>query len=81
MKVLNQFGEASGGRAWEIAEATFGRNMDAVIDTLAAELRSQYSMGFVSDRPPEISEFRTLKLSTKQKGLVVQTRERYWAKA
>jgi hypothetical protein len=37
-------------------------------------------LGFISDHPNEISEFRTLKLSTKQKGLIVQSRERYWAK-
>ena len=36
------------------------------------ELRSQYSLGFISDEPNEISEFRALKLSTKQKSLVVQ---------
>ena len=46
MKVLNRFGEASGGRAWEISEAAFGKNMDAVLDTIAAELRSQYSIGY-----------------------------------
>jgi hypothetical protein len=45
MQVLNRFGEASGGRAWEISEAAFGKNMNAVLDTIAAELRSQYSIG------------------------------------
>ena len=40
MKVLNRFGEASGGTAWEISEAAFGRNMDAVLDAIAAELPS-----------------------------------------
>src|SRR6185503_15334372 len=41
MKVLNRFAEASGGKAWEISETAFGKNMDAVLETIAAELRSQ----------------------------------------
>ena len=59
MKVLNQFGEASGGRAWEISEAAFGKNMDAVLDTIAAELRSQYSIGYYPNRPVKDGKWHT----------------------
>jgi VWFA-related protein len=43
------------------------------------ELRSQYSLGFVSDQPVRSAEFRKLQVATKRKGLVVRSRDRYWA--
>ena len=54
-------------------------SIEQVFDAIQDELRSQYSLGYVSDTPVRISEFRKLQLSTKQKGLVVQARDRYWA--
>jgi hypothetical protein len=33
----------------------------------------------VSDEPVRVSEFRSIELVAKQKGLVVQARTRYWA--
>jgi len=62
-------------------EVTKKQGIDEIYRRIQEELRSQYNLGFVSDQPNEISEFRVLKLSTKQKGLAVQSRERYWAKA
>ena len=43
------------------------------------DLRSQYSIGYVSDRPARIAEFRKIQLTVKRPGLVVQSRDRYWA--
>ena len=62
-------------------EVSKKRGIEQIYQAIEEELRSQYNLGFISDQPNEISEFRTLKVSTKQKGLVVQSRERYWAKA
>jgi VWFA-related protein len=62
-------------------EVTKKQGIDQIYQAIQDELRSQYNLGFISDQPNIISEFRTLKLSTKQKGLVVQARERYWAKS
>ncbi len=76
--ILQRLSKETGASYWEVSKK-YG--IEEIYQSIEEELRSQYSMGFVSDRPPEISEFRTLKLATKQKGLVVQTRERYWAKA
>ncbi|HEV8043329.1 MAG TPA: VWA domain-containing protein, partial [Bryobacteraceae bacterium] len=53
--------------------------IDQIYASIQDELRSQYSLGYVSDQPVRISEFRKLQLSVKQKGLVVQARDRYWA--
>ncbi len=76
--ILIRLSKETGASYWEVSKK---HGIEEIYQSIEEELRSQYSMGFVSDRPPEISEFRTLKLATKQKGLVVQTRERYWAKA
>jgi Ca-activated chloride channel family protein len=77
MKVLNQFGEASGGRAWEIAEASFGKNMDAVLDTIAAELRSQYSIGYYPTHPKKDGKWHTVRIRTKNPDYVARGRKEY----
>jgi VWFA-related protein len=56
------------------------RSIDQIFDAIQDELRSQYSLGYVSDQPCTISEFRKIQLETKRKGLVVQARDRYWAR-
>jgi VWFA-related protein len=76
--ILQRLSKETGASYWEVSKK---HGIEDIYQSIEEELRSQYSMGFVSDQPPEISEFRNLKLATKQKGLVVQTRERYWAKA
>ena len=77
MTVLKQFGEASGGRAWEISEAAFGKNMDAVLDTIAAELRSQYSIGYYPNRPMKDGKWHSIQLRTKNPDYVVRGRKEY----
>lgn len=61
-------------------EVTKKLNIEQVFDLIQDELRSQYSLGYVSDVPVRISEFRKIQLTTKQKGLIVQARDRYWAR-
>jgi VWFA-related protein len=75
---LKRLSNETGASYYEVSKK---QGIDQIYQAIEEELRSQYSLGFISDQPNEISEFRTLKLSTKQKGLVVQSRERYWAKA
>ena len=77
MKVLNRFAEVSGGRAWEISEAAFGKNMDAVLDTLAAELRSQYSIGYYPSHPKKDGKWHTVRLRMKNAAYVVRGRKEY----
>jgi hypothetical protein len=55
-------------------------SIDQVFDLIQSELRSQYNLGYVSDMPVRVSEFRTIQLAPKQKGFSVQARDRYWAK-
>jgi Ca-activated chloride channel family protein len=77
MNVLNRFGEASGGRAWEIAEAAFSRNMEAVLDTLAAELRSQYSIGYYPSHPAGDGKWHSVRIRVKNPGYVARGRKEY----
>jgi VWFA-related protein len=76
--VLMRLSKDTGASFYEVSKK---RGIEQIYQAIEEELRSQYNLGFISDQPNEISEFRTLKVSTKQKGLVVQSRERYWAKA
>ena len=77
IKVLNRFGEVSGGRAWEISEAAFGKNMDAVLDTIAAELRSQYSIGYYPRHTVKDGKWHTVQIRMKNPGYLVRARKEY----
>ena len=76
--VLQKLSKDTGASFFEVSKK---QNIEQIYAAIEEELRSQYNLGFVSDRPNEISEFRALKVTTRQKGLAVQARERYWAKA
>jgi len=43
------------------------------------DLRSEYSIGFVSNQPITSSGFRQLKVTAAKKGLLVQSPDRYYA--
>lgn len=73
---LQRMSKETGGGYFEVTKK-FG--IDQVFDAIQDELRSQYNLGYVSDVPVRISEFRKLQLLTTRKGLTVQARDKYWA--
>jgi VWFA-related protein len=73
---LMRLAKESGGGFFEVSKK---QSIDRVFAAIEEELRSQYSLGFVSDRPVEVSEFRKLELTGKRTGLVIQARDKYWA--
>jgi VWFA-related protein len=75
-RVLQRMSHETGGGFFEVSKK---QSIDQVFSTIQDELRSQYSLGFVSDAAVGISEFRKLSLTVQQKGLIVQSRDRYWA--
>jgi len=75
-RVLQRMSNDSGGSFFEVSRK---QTVDQIFDVLQEELRNQYSLGYTSDQPVTISGFRTIQLTAKQKGLVVQARHRYWA--
>ena len=66
----------TGGSFFEVSKKM---SIEKVYEQIQKELRSQYSIGYVSDDPVRISEFRKIRLAVKEKGLTVQTRQEYWA--
>jgi VWFA-related protein len=75
-KALLRMSTDSGGGFFEVSKK---QTIDDVFTILEEELRSQYSLGYVSDVPLRIAEFRKIRLTVNQKGLTVQARDRYWA--
>ncbi len=73
---LLRMSKETGGGFFEVSKK---RSIEQIFGLIQEELRSQYSMGYVSDVPVRISEFRNIQLTTRQKGLVVQARDKYWA--
>ncbi|MGD0362459.1 MAG: VWA domain-containing protein [Bryobacteraceae bacterium] len=74
--VLMRMSRETGGGFFEVSKK---QSLDEIFSQLQEELRSQYNIGYVSDRPVAISEFRKIQVTTHQKGLIVQARPRYWA--
>lgn len=74
---LTRLAKDTGGGFFEVSKK---QTIDRIFDLLQEELRSQYNLGYVSDQPVAISEFRKIQLTTRQKGLLVQARDRYWAR-
>ena len=75
-RVLERLSEDSGGSFYEVSKKQTVENLFAILEE---ELRNQYSLGYVSDKPVTLSEFRRIQLTARQKGLTVQARRRYWA--
>ena len=75
-KVLEQMSAETGGGFFEVSKKL---SVEQVFQVIEEELRTQYSIGYVSDKPVTVPEFRKIQLTAKQKGLVVRTRQRYWA--
>ena len=73
---LMRLAKQTGGSFFEVGKK---RSIDDIFQVIEQELRSEYSIGFVSDEPIRNSEFRTLQLTVKQKDLVVHARDKYWA--
>ncbi len=73
---LQHLARETGGGYFEVSKK---QNIDQIFNTIQDELRSQYSIGYVSDKPPTIGEFRKLQVKIDRPGLIVQARDRYWA--
>ena len=73
--ILKRMSQETGGSFFEVKK----QNFEQVFDLIQDELRSQYSLGYISDVPVRISEFRKLQVGLNQKALLIQSRGRYWA--
>ncbi len=75
--VLMRMSKETGGGFFEVSKKL---SIEQIYDAIQDELRSQYSLGYVSDTPVRVSEFRKIALTTDRKDLIVRARDRYWAR-
>ena len=74
---LMRMAHETGGGFFEVSKK---QSIEQIFSVIEDELRGQYSIGYVSDVPVRISEFRKITLTSAKKGYTVQARDRYWAK-
>jgi|SRR5271165_3091096 len=75
-KVLERISKESGGRFYEVSKK---EPIDQIYASIAEELRTQYSLGYTPDKANAETGYHKISLTTKQKNLVVQTRDGYYA--
>ena len=81
MSVLRAFAENSGGRAFLLAESLIGRGgqIEKILDTIAEELRSQYTLGYYPPRADD-GRYHSIRIRTRT-GAAVRARHGYVARA
>jgi VWFA-related protein len=75
-RVLERLSKETGGGLFEVSKKT---SIEQIYSAIEEELRSEYSLGFVSNKPVTSSGFRSIRVAVKPKGLVVQATNRYYA--
>jgi VWFA-related protein len=76
-KILERISKETGGRLFEVSKKD---SIDQIYAQIEEELRNQYSLGYTPDRAGAAAEgYHKILLTTKQNGLIVQTREGYYA--
>jgi VWFA-related protein len=76
-KVLERLAKETGGGFFEVSSK---QPLDRIYERLQEELRNQYNLGFAPDAAGAGAGFHRIQLTTKQKTLVVQAREGYYAR-
>jgi len=81
LNVLRAFAENSGGRAFLLAETLIGRGsqIEKILDTIAEELRSQYTLGYYPPRPDD-GRYHSIRIRTRT-GDAVRARNGYLARS
>jgi VWFA-related protein len=74
-KILARISSETGGRLFEVSKK---QPVDQIYRQIEEELRSQYSLGYTPDAAAGTG-YHKIHLTTKQKDLVVQAREGYYA--
>ncbi len=75
-KVLKYLAEETGGRAFFPFEP---QDLAATFQEISRELRSQYSLGYVSTNPARDGTFRIITIATRDKNMRVRAKSGYFA--
>jgi len=74
-KILQQISKETGGRLFEVSKK---ETVDKIYGEIEEELRNQYSLGYTPDKNAGPG-YHKIQVTTKQKDLVVQARDGYYA--
>jgi VWFA-related protein len=75
-KILEQISRETGGRFFEVSKK---QTIDEIYSALDEELRNQYGLGYVPDKADVSPGYHKIHVTVKEKDLIVQTREGYYA--
>ncbi len=74
-QVLERISKETGGRMFEVSKKlTIGQ----IYEQIEEELRNQYSLGYSSDQPADSMAYRKIAVRTRNKNLIVQSRDGYY---
>ena len=74
--ILERISKETGGRLFEVSKK---QPIEQIYDRIQEELRSQYNLGYTPDRADAGAGYHKIRLMTKQKDLIVQARDGYYA--
>ena len=75
-KILERISKETGGSLFEVSKK---HPLEDIYSRIDEELRSQYNLGYTSDRTDSATGYRKIQVTAKQKGLTVQARDGYYA--
>ncbi len=75
-KILERISKETGARLFEVSKK---ETVEQIYASIEEDLRNQYSLGYTSDRTDAGAGYRRITFKTKQKDLVVQARDGYYA--
>jgi VWFA-related protein len=73
---LHRMANETGGVYYEVTKT---QSMEAIYSQIEDDLRNQYSIGYTPGRPEPDGKYHKIKLTTKDRHLVVHTRDGYYA--
>jgi Ca-activated chloride channel homolog len=74
---LGRMSRETGGVSYGVSK---NQPIDAIYSEIEEALRSQYSIGYTPTRPSPDGKFHRVKLTTRDRHLVVTTRDGYYAR-
>ena len=75
-RILERISKETGARLFEVSRK---QSVSQIYASIEEELRNQYSLGYTPNRADASPGYRKIKLSTRKRDIIVQTRDGYYA--
>jgi len=75
-RAMQRLARETGGAYFQVSKSN---SIEKIYATIEEQLRNQYSIGYVPERKGAGGRYRQIRLTTRQSGLMVQTRAGYYA--